>query len=206
MAGYIPPTPKMERYVLNLVRDHVYPEFGANATERVATLQAMLDTKELDKFRVSRLIDELRSAPRDESDGADSVGPGLYQRNGDIYLVKLNREKTHVYAKRLVPISGTRVTESDEDIKADWEYQPGFLQLLRPEDKMTLEQAEPFMIRYTHCIICGRFLKAATSVRQSIGPVCIKMFRDDEPEPVSTPEEIAEQEDTMADILSRLGV
>jgi hypothetical protein len=133
----------------------------------------------------------------------EPVDVGLYQRDGDIYLVRFNREKTRRYAKRLIPISGTRVTESDEDIKADWEYQSGFIWELEPDDKMTLEQAEPFMIRYTHCMICGRFLKAANSVRQSIGPVCIKMFA--EPKEEVSEEEIQETQDALADILARLG-
>ena len=41
---------------------------------------------------------------------------------------------------------------------------------------MPLAEAEELSTRYAKCIVCERTLKAAKSVRASIGPVCIKMF------------------------------
>lgn len=200
MTRYTPPSPKMVNYVRNLARERVYLDLGDTPDERAARVDHFIEHQSMDKFGFMDLIDQLKAAPRDTQTGDNSLKPGVYQRNGDVYLVKFNRDKTGLYAKRLVPISGTRVTESDVDVKADWDYQPGMINLIRPTDLMTLAEAEPFLIRYTHCMCCGRFLKAAKSVRQSIGPVCVKMFQ----EPKVTPQLDVGTSDRLADLLDQL--
>jgi hypothetical protein len=121
--------------------------------------------------------------------GAPTVEPGVYRRNGEVYVIKYNKEKTRVYAKRLVQITGERLLDATEEVvKADFEYTPGAVYELEPDDQLTLEQAREYLVRYTHCMICGRELKAARSVRDSIGPVCVRMFRPSEPTPTVAPE------------------
>lgn len=115
------------------------------------------------------------------------VPPGVYRRDGEVYVVKENREHTRVYAKRLIQ-SAPRVRDADEAIvKADFKYDPGAIFNLEPDDQLTLEQAREYLVRYTHCMICGRELKAAKSVLDSIGPVCRGMFKS-EPKPELDPE------------------
>jgi hypothetical protein len=130
------------------------------------------------------------------------VPPGVYRRDGEVYVVKENREKTRVYAKRLVNIPGERLLDATEDVvKADFEYAQGAVYDLEPADQLTLEQARDYLVRYTHCMVCGRQLKAARSVLDSIGPVCRGMFKQDEPRVQLTPG----TGDRLSELLAQLG-
>lgn len=99
------------------------------------------------------------------------------ENDQDILKVVLNKAKTRKYAKRLVPINGTRLNEYDERVKWDWTYAPGDIDRIRPEYRMTEEEAKLFGTKYGICASCGRPLKDAKSVEAGIGPVCIKHFR-----------------------------
>lgn len=130
------------------------------------------------------------------------VPPGVYRRDGEVYVVKFNREKTRVYAKRLVNIPGERLLDATEEVvKADFEYAQGAVYELEPGDQLTLEQAREYLVRYSHCMVCGRELKAAKSVLDSIGPVCRGMFKQDVVhEPVADPEVEARLESLLAQL------
>ena len=104
--------------------------------------------------------------------------PGVYKMPaGEIYVVKPNRTKTRVYAKRLVEAPSERLTEEGETVKFDFVYEKGAIWDIREEYRMGIEEAKKLMIRYGRCIVCGRRLKVAKSVERGIGPVCIKYFR-----------------------------
>jgi len=104
--------------------------------------------------------------------------PGVFELpTGEIYVVKPNRAKTRLYAKRLVETSSDRVTVPGEHVQFDFEYERGAIYRIREEDRMSIERAKYFMVRYGKCIVCGRRLKVAKSVERGIGPVCIKYFR-----------------------------
>jgi len=106
------------------------------------------------------------------------VEPGAYQHDGQIYTVQWNRAHTYVYAKQLVEIGGERLRVADgAHVNIDFEYAPGMVARLRPDERMTWEQARPFVIRYGMCLF-GHPLRDATSVELGIGPVCRRMFPD----------------------------
>lgn len=109
------------------------------------------------------------------ADDGEPLVPGVYGRNGLIYLVKPSKNG-HLYAKRLVPINGQRLTQLDETAKFEFEYAPGVVGTLHLRDRLPLAQAEKLMLEYGRCICCNRRLKDATSVRVGIGPVCRKQF------------------------------
>ena len=94
--------------------------------------------------------------------------------------VQANREKTKVYAKRLVEHKGIeRATEGEagERVHAEYVYEAGLIaQVSREGVKLSLEEAKALTIRYGFCIRCGRHLVAAQSVEQGMGPVCITYF------------------------------
>lgn len=114
---------------------------------------------------------------RDDAPTSEPVTEvGVYERDGQVYVVKPNREKTRLYAKRLIEINAERLTEAGEVVEIEFEYAPGAIFELTPADKMDLERAKALTIRYGRCIVCGRKLKAAKSVERAIGPVCIKSF------------------------------
>jgi len=110
-------------------------------------------------------------------DAKDKVTePGVYERGGVVYVVKPNRARTGLYAKRLVEIEADRLNDNDDRVQIEFEYDRGAIFGIKATDKMDLERAKELTIRYGRCIVCGRGLKAAESVERGIGPVCIKSF------------------------------
>lgn len=108
---------------------------------------------------------------------SEDLTPGIYELpNGEIYQVKLNGQKTRMYAKKIVEIRGERLTEGDDVVQIEFEYAPGAIYNIRPEHRMSLEKGKALTIRYGKCLCCSRKLKAAKSVERGIGPVCIKYF------------------------------
>ena len=105
------------------------------------------------------------------------VGPGVYQLpTGEIYLVKYNKDKTRVYAKKLVETKSERLTEQDKVVGFDFEYVLGAVYNIIPTDRMSFEKGKQLMIKYGRCIVCGKRLKTAESVERGMGPVCVKYF------------------------------
>ncbi len=103
--------------------------------------------------------------------------PGVFRKDGEVYVVKPNREKTRLYAKKLVEAPSNRLTEQGEVVEFDFVYAPGAIYNLTEANRMPLEEGKKLMIRYGKCIVCGRRLKVAESVERGIGPVCIKYFK-----------------------------
>lgn len=116
------------------------------------------------------------------------ITPGVYETGGEIYVVKLNREKTRLYAKRLVAVGGQRLTVPGQVVNFDFEYAPGAMKVVRSEHRMSYERAKALAVQYGRCINCGRFLKDAKSVELGIGPVCRKAFGPMTIAPTVTPE------------------
>lgn len=190
--SYVPPTQPMDRYARSLLSERTYPDFGDDASARLAEYQRRLDARELDKFELMGIIDYLKVAPLDTESG---LKVGVYQRNGEIFVVKLNRQKTNKYVTKLIELTGSarRLNEPGDHVPIDFVYAPGMLAKLRPDDQMTLAQARPFIIKYGRCLFCGQFLRAAKSVERSVGPVCFKRYAADEvTEPTVSDEQAAD--------------
>lgn len=103
--------------------------------------------------------------------------------DGTIIKMQANRDKTAIYPKLWVEISGERLAEDDSRPHGEYRYIEDWTErrTLREQveangHKMTLEEAQAFILRYGICARCGRALKDATSVLRGIGPVCIKFF------------------------------
>lgn len=103
---------------------------------------------------------------------------GMYTNgNGDIFKVQRSKSSGHLYAKRLVVIGGDRLVDADESVvNFDFEYAPGAVRDLTDDQRMTREQAAAFGLRFGICCVCGKTLTDAESVKNGIGPVCIKQF------------------------------
>jgi len=119
--------------------------------------------------------------PKTEANPTVSVTSGVFRKDGRIYVVKPNREKTRFYAKEIVE-SPARMTESG--LKVDFEsiYRPGKVYDLKETDRWDLAEARDFLTKYSRCIVCGAGLKAAKSVAGAIGPVCAKYFATTKPD------------------------
>lgn len=180
------PTKRQIDFVLKLAGERRFDRIGSDGQERMDWVAAAIENGAT-KRQVSAMISDLVKmpvddrettlpAPRKPADTTVKLTPGVYDVDGHVYLVKPNREKTHLYAKRLVEIASERLVESGDLVNIEFEYAPGALAQIKPEHKMPLERAKELTIRYGRCIVCGRHLKAGKSVEQGIGPVCIKSF------------------------------
>jgi len=96
---------------------------------------------------------------------------GYYRFNGEFFTVCQNKLKTRKYAKvfSLVPWRD----EDGETHAAGWKYVKGMVNVLKPEHKVTIEEAKEFGHLHGRCLICARVLSDPKSVSEGIGPVCI---------------------------------
>lgn len=123
---------------------------------------------------------------------------GMYQNpaTGAIFKVQWNRgegDGKRLYAKQLlvtmVHDSGQTKTlreiplEASAEEKDVWEvvgsefvYAPGVMKEIRPEWRMTLEQAKAFGALYGTCIRCGRTLTLEESIERAMGRKCASKF------------------------------
>lgn len=94
---------------------------------------------------------------------SDELEDGMYRMDGEIYKVQhAVHGSGRQYAKQLVGEG------------SDWsfEYAAGAIRKLRPEHRMTLEEAKEFGALYGTCCVCGRTLTRESSIAEGIGPVC----------------------------------
>lgn len=173
MSVTYPASVPQVQFINTLLADRVV------ATEAGDRLRARLGDGTLTSRDASDAIAWLKRQPFVNANANvvdDALTQGVYQVDGQIYVVKPNRSKTRLYAKRLVEINADRLTETDEVVQIEFEYEPGAIYRIKPEHRMPVEQGKALTIRYGKCICCGRKLKAAQSVERGIGPICIKYF------------------------------
>jgi hypothetical protein len=87
---------------------------------------------------------------------------GVYEANGQVFVVKPNQAKTRLYAK--VWANG------------HLDYVAGAIYRLHPCHKVSRERGEELSLQIGACCVCGRTLTDPKSVRKGIGPVCGKAF------------------------------
>lgn len=167
-----------ERYQTGQLTDSEAEEMGL---ERISPQDKVLIERDVATMppEAQKIVREALDlpAPTPVEPEVPKLEPGVYKNGNDIYVVKMNREKTRVYAKKLVE-SAPRLTATGEQANFDFEYAAGAIYSLNAGMKMSIEEAKPYMIKYSRCISCGRFLKDKKSVERGIGPVCRKMFKE----------------------------
>lgn len=92
------------------------------------------------------------------------ITEGFYLNNLGAFKVQQSLKSENLYAKKFNPET------------KKWEYFPGAVNKLRPETKMTKEQAAQFGHLYGQCIVCMRRLTDEKSIAKGIGPVCESKF------------------------------
>jgi hypothetical protein len=90
---------------------------------------------------------------------APAVTPGFYGHVGTVAEV-VKSSAGRLYAKVL-----NRDTWR-------FDYAPGVVTKLKPEDRLTLSQAAALGKEWHHCGICGRELTNQDSIDRGIGPIC----------------------------------
>lgn len=89
---------------------------------------------------------------------------GIYRNNLGIFRVKTNVGNGRRYAEKL-------------DIETQkFEYYKGAVTRLRPETRLTLEEAKAFGAMYGFCVACGRTLSNEYSIAAGLGPICASKF------------------------------
>lgn len=121
---------------------------------------------DLSKRDASGFIDALTRAPRVEAARAPRIvlEAGMYRVDGEIFRVQASRETGNLYAKRL-----NLLAEG-----AEFVYAPGALRAIRPEHRMSQDEARAWGVEMGICCVCAAVLTDPESVARGIGPVCGK--------------------------------
>jgi hypothetical protein len=123
--------------------------------------------------KASEMIDYLKPLPWKKTapkaaPAAQVTEDGMYQDpEGVIYKVQIAKQGSgNLYAKRLIVEEG----------QGHFEYAAGAIRIIKPEWKMTLEQAAEFGSLYGVCCKCGAALTDEESIARGIGPICAQSF------------------------------
>jgi hypothetical protein len=182
VANEAPATDKQIAFLCSLA-DQKLPADEASVTKRQAT------EGHWGRRSISPEINRLRDLPRRPAevalDGHETnataqtpvdLASGMYRMDETIYKVQVAVHGSgRPYAKRLVQIEvevdPSRVQDVTEKVWR-FEYAPGMVHKLRPEHKLTLEEAKAFGALYGTCCCCGRTLTNEESIENGIGPIC----------------------------------
>jgi len=172
-------TPSQVNYLKDLAKDRLVPEQHAGRLAQLLSNHEV-GVKHLERKLASDTIDWLKKLPlrpaAKQQPAKQPLVMGVYQHDGQLFVVKPRKDKTRLYAMRVVE-SAPRLTEKGEVVDFELVFAPGMMKALDLSERLTMLQAESLLIRFERCINCHRHLKAAKSVAEGIGPVCAsKMF------------------------------
>ena len=141
--------------------------FIRSLVARKGTDQVKLDRlNELTWDQASLTIETLKGLPDAPREQALGLEPAIYLVDGAVYKVqRAVHGSGRLYAKRLNPET------------AQFVYEAGAIHKIRPEHRMTLEQAKEFGAIYGICCSCGATLTDEKSIEAGIGPWCAKKFK-----------------------------
>lgn len=142
---------------LGLLRKLFVEKFDA---EKAAECAAWLDTHKLSKATASHKITTLLALPTVNRPA--ELDEGMYKVGDDIFKVYFT-QAGHIATKQLT-----------ED---GFEYtgrKP--LAMIKPEHRMTLDQAKEYGKVTGTCCNCGRLLTNEDSIEAGIGPICAGKF------------------------------
>jgi hypothetical protein len=127
------------------------------------------------KKQAHEFIDRMKPQPwrKKVQNKIDDVTEGMYKLpDGDIYKVQVAVHGSgQLYAKKLEIETFTDV-DGEEKKEGKFVYQPNGMRRLRPEYKMSLEEAKKYGSLYGICCVCGRTLTNEESIADGIGPIC----------------------------------
>jgi len=136
------------------------------------------ELSQLTKKEASARIDALLQTPRAPKVTREpEITDGMYRVSldgGSVMTIYKVQRAVHgsgkLYAKKLV------IDDSVTPAECYFEYAPGVVHKLRPEHKMSLEDAKRFGALYGSCCVCGRTLTKEESIEAGIGPICASKF------------------------------
>lgn len=119
-------------------------------------------------YLARNIISELIAMPKavskkEETQKASEIlSEGMYKRNEKIFKVYYNQAGTRLLAKEL--------------IDGSFEYQGIASRFVKPEDRMTLDEAKAYGRVTGTCCVCSRRLTDEMSIAEGIGPICASKF------------------------------
>lgn len=117
-----------------------------------------LTPENLTKIQASVLIDTLRKIPVPASAAPVKLEPGMYKVGDEVFKVQQSRQSGNLYAKRLEAHG--------------FEYAAGAIRKIKPEHRMTLDEAKAYGRETGVCCNCGAELTDPKSIEAGIGPIC----------------------------------
>lgn len=125
------------------------------------------DFAKISKREISGMIDDVLHLPKTPAAKIE-LEDGMYRLGDVIYKVQhAVHGSGRQYAKELVQYG---------DDSWGFEFAKGIVYKLRPEHKMSLEDAKEFGALYGTCCVCGRTLTNEASIEAGIGPICASKF------------------------------
>ena len=155
---------------VNFLRKLADAAFGVERPAHIADLAArgVLDdlgatSREIDALKVK--ADAARATARAKV--AEDLAVGMYRdpESGIIFRVVKSRETGRLYAKRLTVLNAN---------SARFSYDGGAVYRIKPEWRMSLDEAKAWGLQYGICCVCAADLTDPKSVAAGIGPVCAK--------------------------------
>ncbi len=192
---------KQEKFIRDLIARRDLRTLNAEWVERVrAALSDEAEGKLCQIFRreAGQIIDRMKGlpyapkedhAPASEVTGSAAIDrDGMYRdpETGAIYKVQWNKASGNgqsLYAKRMVlyTTDGEAIREfflggeKIEATKASFIYASGAVRTIKPEWRMSMEEAKQFGALYGTCMRCGKVLTREESIERAMGPVCSKI-------------------------------
>lgn len=142
---------------LGLLRKLFVEKFDA---EKAAECAAWLDTHKLSKATASHKITTLLAMPTVNRPA--ELDEGMYKVGDDIFKV-YHTQAGHIATKQLTE-DGFEYTGRKPLAK------------IKPEHRMTLDQAKEYGKATNMCCNCGRLLTNEDSIEAGIGPICAGKF------------------------------
>lgn len=169
-GGVAPANQASDKQIALIQREDARRDFLSLSFPVRDIVQAVRDGKPVSKRDASRAIDELLVTTfndRPQATGSAALEAGMYRHpeTGAIYKVqKAVHGSGHMYAKLLVADAETQT--------ASFEYASGAIRQIKPEWRMSLEDAKAFGAIYGVCCVCSATLTNEASIEAGIGPVC----------------------------------
>lgn len=156
---------KQEDYLRSLLA-RKNPEADADA------LVKALNDADNPRAAASVTIDALKQAPDAPKSAEAELEDGIYLVDGTVYKVYHTKHGANQQVAKELVIDGPANLD-----RASFEYRGKRpLRKIKPEHRMTLEQAKEFGAVYGVCCECSTTLTREESIEAGIGPVCARKF------------------------------
>lgn len=153
LATQSPATDAQIKFLRSLLVEKLDAEAGAAAVQ-------WLDTHRLSKVTASAKISEYKAMPT--VNRAAQLDEGMYKVGEEIFKVYFT-QAGHIATKQLV--------------EGGFDYTGRApLAMIKPEHRMTLDEAKEYGKVTGTCCNCGRLLTNEESIEAGIGPICASKF------------------------------